>query len=209
MTTTNRYGFTLDGKALRTVETEAGDLIVHGYAAVWQGLDRQNENFLRGAFQRGIKSFLEGQAALCFHHQFDKGIGTVIDLREDAKGLFLRARVDYQPESSPLRYIWNGVKRGTYKGLSVGGFFKRKLTEKGWHIADVDLTEVSVTPVPVHPGTSLAVVAGKAMGATPLDGSDSLTRARRDAALAESAARQLDLIGLHLDVMALRARART
>ena len=179
----NRYEFTLDGKALTTTELESGDLLIQGYAAVWDGLDRQAENFAPGAFKRGIKAFLTGQSALCFHHKADHGIGRVLDLREDRKGLFLKARVDYQPESSPLRYIWQAVKRGTYQGLSVGGFFRRRLTPKGMRIVDVDFTEVSVTPVPVHPGTSLAVVAGKALGAhataSPLLEADlALVRAR-------------------------------
>lgn len=165
-----QYDFALDGKALPdspaqvVTELDNGDLIIEGYAAVFDGLDRQNENFMDGSFQRGIKSFLSQQASLNFHHKHDHGIGSVLDLREEeGKGLKMKARVDFQPESSPLRYIYNGIKKGTYKGLSVGGFFKRKLTEGGWRIADVDFTEISVTPVPVHPGTSFAVVAGKAL----------------------------------------------
>jgi hypothetical protein len=62
-----------------------------------------------------------------------------------------------------MRWIYNAVKKGSMRGLSVGGFFKRKLTELGWRISDADFTEISVTPVPVHPGTSFAVVAGKAL----------------------------------------------
>jgi HK97 family phage prohead protease len=156
------YGFTVEGKSLEdtvVTETEEGDLLIEGWAADFTGMDREGENFAPGAFQRGIKSFLDGQAALCFHHQADKGIGTVLDLKEEGKGLYMKARVDHQPESSPLRYIYNAVKKGSYKGLSVGGFFKRAMGK----IADVDFTEISVTPVAVHPGTSFAVVAGKAL----------------------------------------------
>lgn len=168
-----RYDFLLEGKALKegdgsadvvTIDEESGDLIIEGYAAVFDGVDRQNENFVDGAFKRGIKSFLGGAASLNFHHKHDHGIGKVLDLREEeGKGLWMRARVDYQPESSPFRYIYNGVKKGTYSALSVGGFFKRKLTELGYRIADTDLTEISITPVPVHPGPKFAVVAGKAL----------------------------------------------
>ncbi|MBB4663017.1 HK97 family phage prohead protease [Conexibacter arvalis] len=155
--------FKAGGKSLDATILENGDLLVVGYAAVWDGLDREGENFLNGAFQRGIKTFLEGQATLAFHHQHDKGIGKVLELREDERGLWMKARVDFQPESSPLRYIYNGIKKGTYNALSVGGFFARTLTARGWRISAVDVTEVSVTPVPAHPGTSFAVVAGKAL----------------------------------------------
>ncbi len=158
------YGFGLEseGKAVVT-ELDDGDLLIEGYAADFSGEDREGENFAPGAFERGIKSFLTGQAALCFHHQNDKGIGSVLELREEGKGLYMRARVDKQEPTSPLYYIYNGIKKGTYKGLSVGGFFKRKWQEGKRRIADVDFTEISVTPVPVHPGTGFSVVAGKAL----------------------------------------------
>jgi len=47
--------------------------------------------------------------------------------------------------------------------MSVGGFFKRALVEGKRKIVDVDFTEISATPVPVHPGTSLNLIAGKAL----------------------------------------------
>jgi HK97 family phage prohead protease len=176
-----RTDFVLEGKALEdgtpaqtVTEEENGDLIIEGWAASFEGLDRQGENFVPGAFQRGIKSFLSGQSPLCFHHKYDMGIGSVLDLQEHPdKGLWMKARVDYQPEQSPLRHIYNAVKKGSYKGLSVGGFFKRALVEGRRMIADMDFTEVSVTPVAVHPKTKFAVVAGKAL-ANDLDVPDSV-----------------------------------
>lgn len=170
------FGFTFDfmpqGKALPDgqgfedviTEEENGDLRIQGWAAVFEGIDRQGENFAEGAFQRGIKSFVEGHAPLCFHHKMDHGIGKVLDLKEvEGKGLWMDARVDYQPESSPLRYIYNGIKKGTYSALSVGGFFKRAVMNGVQKIVDMDFAEISVTPVSVHPGTNFAVVAGKAL----------------------------------------------
>jgi len=162
-----RYDFglkALDDKPVVT-ENDEGDLIIEGYAAVFDGLDREGENFVEGAFQRGIKSFLGGQAALCFHHKHDHVIGKVLDLREEeGKGLWMKARVDKQVESSPLRYIYDGIRKGSINGLSTGGFFKRALVKGRKMIAGVDFTEISTTGVPVHSGTNFAVVAGKALG---------------------------------------------
>lgn len=162
---TNVYPFHASGKALAsTRELESGDLIIEGYAAVFDGVDRQGENFSEGAFRRAIRAFLTAQATLAYHHRTDLGIGKVLELREiPGQGLWMRARVDYQPESSPLRWIYNGIKKGSYNALSVGGYFRRRLTAAGWRIFDMDFTEISVTPVPIHPGTSFAVVAGKAL----------------------------------------------
>jgi HK97 family phage prohead protease len=163
-----RYDFTLEGKAVDeavVTETEDGDLIIEGYAAVFEGVDRENENFTEDAFDRGITSFLGGQAALCYHHKHDKCLGKVLDLRkEEGKGLKMRARVDGAIKNHPeLGTIYQQIKRGTLNALSVGGFFRRKMTEAGRRISDMDFTEISITPVPVHPGTNFAVVAGKAL----------------------------------------------
>jgi HK97 family phage prohead protease len=167
------FGISAEGKAVNTASTiapealtenENGDLIIEGWAANFDGIDREGENFQDGAFPRAIKAFLGAQRTLAFHHKHDHGIGSVLDLEEvEGKGLRMKARVDYQPESSPLRYIYNGIKKGTYKGLSVGGIFKRAITPLGPRIVDMDFTEISVTPVPVHAGTGFNVVAGKAL----------------------------------------------
>lgn len=166
-----RYDFTIEGKALEdgtpaptVVETESGDLIIEGYAAVFEGIDRQGENFAPGAFQRGIKSFLESQAALCFHHKHDQVLGKVLDLREEGKGLKMRARVDGAIKTHPeLGTYYQQIKSGTLNGLSVAGFFKRGHTGAGPRIIDMDFSEISITGVPVHTGPSFAVVAGKAL----------------------------------------------
>lgn len=174
-----KYDFTLEGKAVEdqvVTELEDGDLLIEGYAAVFDGIDRENENFAPGAFQEGIKSFLDGQAAFCYHHKHDKVLGKVLELEEEeGKGLRMKARVDGAIRNHPeLGTIYQQIKRGTINALSVGGFFRRKLTEAGPRITGMDFTEISATPVPVHPGTRFAVVAGKAL-ASDLNVPDGVT----------------------------------
>ena len=161
------YNFILDGKAVddkpkpTIEELDDGALLIEGYASDF-GLDRENEAFEPGAFERGIKSFIETNAPLCYHHKRDVQLGEVVEAQTDDHGLKIKARIDPTEPGTELRNIWNRIKAGSMKGLSVGGFFRRKLTDKGWRIHDVDLTEISVTPVPVNPRTTFAVVAGKA-----------------------------------------------
>ncbi len=156
--------FLAEGKAVETRTLANGDLIIEGWAARFEGTDRQGENFAEGCFRRGIKSFLNGNPTLAYHHKHDLVLGAVLDLKEvPGEGLWMRARVDHQPESSPVRWVYNAIKRGTMKGLSVGGFFRRKLTEAGRRIVDLDFVEVSVTACPVHSGTGFSVVEGKAI----------------------------------------------
>jgi HK97 family phage prohead protease len=163
-----RFDFVPERKAVDdpvVVELDDGDLLIEGYAAVFEGIDREGENFDPGAFDRGIKAFLDGQSALCYHHQFSKCLGKVLDLGvEEGKGLRMKARVDGAIRTHPeLGTYYQQIKKGTLNALSVGGFFKRALTDAGKRIVNMDFTEISVTPVPVHPGTSFAVVAGKAL----------------------------------------------
>lgn len=165
-----------EGKALSdhiVEETEDGDLIIEGYAAVFDGLDREGENFAPGAFKRGCKAFLSHSAPLCFHHRKADVLGKVLDLQEDGKGLKMRARVDGAIRKHPtLGVIYEQIKRGTFNGLSVQGFFKRALMEGGPRITDMDFTEISVTPAPVHTGPRFNVVAGKALSDIEFPASD-------------------------------------
>jgi HK97 family phage prohead protease len=169
-----RFDFVPEGKAIDDGEAavvtvqDNGDLLIEGYAAVWDGVDREGENFEPGAFKKGIKAFLGGQAALCYHHKHDKLLGKFLDLWEDKKGLGFKARVDSAIQNHPeLKTYYEQIKGGSLRGMSVGGFFRRRLTENGPRINGVDFTEISVTPVPVHPGTSLSVLAGKALADMP------------------------------------------
>jgi HK97 family phage prohead protease len=155
-----------DGTPGSIVEVlEDGDLIIQGFAAEFEGQDRQGENFTDGAFTRGIKSFLSGPASLCFHHKAEKILGKVLELNEvPGRGLWMKARVDGAIKNHPeLGTYYQQIKKGTLTGLSVGGFFKRMLTDAGRKISDMDFTEISITPVPMHSKPSFSIVAGKAL----------------------------------------------
>jgi HK97 family phage prohead protease len=164
-----RYSFELNGKAVTTADDpdilEDGDLIISGWAADFTGEDRQGENFTDGAFKSGIKAFMEGPATLCYHHRSSLCLGKVLELEEvEGKGLRMKARVDGAIRNHPeLGTYYNQIKKGTLSALSCGGFFGRKMTPAGPRIGTVDMTEISITPVPCHVKPAFSVVAGKAL----------------------------------------------
>lgn len=163
-----KFVIPMEAKALEdgafVVVEDNGDLTIEGYAAVWEGDDRQGENFAPGAFQKGTKAFLEAGGPICFHHKHDQVLGTVTELEEDDKGLRMKGRIDGAIAEDPiLKTKYQQIKNGTLKALSVGGFFRRAIIEGKRRIADMDFTEISVTGVPIHTGPSFAVVAGKAL----------------------------------------------
>lgn len=167
------FPFQLDVKALEdgspgelVHELDDGDLIIEGMAVSFSGVDRENENFAPGCLKEGLKAFLAGPAALCFHHKHAQVLGRVLEMEEvEGKGIRMKARVDGAIKNHPeLGTIYAQIKNGTLRHLSLGGFFRRTLTSVGQRISHVDPTELSVTGVPVMAdGTSFAVVAGKAL----------------------------------------------
>ncbi len=72
----------------------------------------------------------------------------------------MKARVDAQPVGSPLRHIYEAIKRGSHRGASVGGFFKRL----GQKIVSARLSEVSITAMAMDPRTYVAATEVKSVG---------------------------------------------
>lgn len=157
-----QYDFLLDQKAVEVTEDEHGDLYIEGYASDF-GVDRQDEAFEPGAFERGLKSFMATNPIMLYHHKADHALGQFIDAEVRSEGLWVKGRVDKPAAGSWAEDIFNKIKRGTIRAFSVGGIFRRK----GNKIYDCDLAEISVTPFPVNPRTTFAVVAGKAFADAP------------------------------------------
>ncbi len=157
--------FYSEGKALEATELQSGDIELTGYAAVWEGLDAQGENFLRGSFKAAIPEFINGGSApLVFHHDGSKVLGKVLSLEEDDYGVKIRARVDRQEPTSPLRHLYDAIKRGSIKGLSAGGYFARAQTAAGRMIDRVlRITEISATATSQHPLTRFQAAEVKAL----------------------------------------------
>lgn len=142
---------------------ENGDLLIEGWGATLD-VDREDEAFTDGAFTKGLKKFLSGGAPLCWHHKYDQVIGKIVHAeRIPGRGVWLKAVVDRQPETSPLFPAYQAIKKGRANGLSVGGIFKRVMTELGPRINDVDIMEWSATATPVGSTATFSVVAGKAL----------------------------------------------
>lgn len=155
-------GFVLDGKSV--VEKQAdGKLRIEGYAATL-GLDRKDEAFLPGVFEKGLDKYFKDNPVLLYHHHYDQALGTVEEVKLDGKGLFVKAALDDPEPNTPLADVYNKVKSGTIKGFSIGGIFKRKMTPNGPRVHHADFAEISVTPLPLEAG-SLFALAGKAFGA--------------------------------------------
>jgi HK97 family phage prohead protease len=146
----------VSGKALATSD---GALIIEGIAADF-ALDREGETFTPGVLAAGLRRYMEAGAPLCFHHRTDQVLGQVEDAYVDGAGLHVKARVEKPSAAGPLLDVYEKIKRGVIRGLSIGGIFK---TDRGGRIYSADIVEISATATPVQPGARF-VVTGKALG---------------------------------------------
>lgn len=152
----------------KSVTTDAGDVIIEGYAADFE-IDRQGEAFLPGAFDAALEKATKAEIPLLFEHDNKRQLGVIEELRVDeGRGLWTRARIAKASAGSWAEDVVDKIKRGMMKGLSVRGLSKVKMTNNGPRIGTIDLAEISVTPVPVQPG-ALFAVAQKSLAAAADD----------------------------------------
>lgn len=152
--------FVLEGKSLLSDADEG--FYVEGYASDF-GVDRQNEAFETGAFDAGMKAFMETNPILIYHHKYDQPLGQVKEYKMDQKGMWVKAWVSPAEAGTPLADVTNKIRSGIIRGFSIGGKFHRHMTPRGMRIHTADIAELSMTPLPINPRT-LATVAGKAFG---------------------------------------------
>lgn len=174
---------TLEGIAEKAIaDATTGDLMLEGWAAKYDDPDRQGEYFMPGAFQRAVDAVKSGRVPLLYQHREGSVLGQVQSLEEKADGVWMRALVP-QPKGGWAVDVYDKLKRKMVTGLSAKGMFtKMLLPEGGARIKDVDLFEISATPVPVGASATIEVVAQKALDLMGDEEADELFQ-QADAAL--------------------------
>ncbi len=154
--------------ALEDLEIRADDngTAIKGYAAVFNRKSKEmwgfREQIAPGAFANSLKSNRNIKAL--WNHNPDYPLGSTknstLTLEEDAKGL----RFDLVlPDTSWGKDAMESIRRGDTDGVSFG--FRTKVDQ--WDesdpknivrtLVDVDLIEISPTPFPAYPQTSVGV----------------------------------------------------
>ena len=139
-----------------------------GYAAVFDNVDRQGDKIARGAFAGTLARFLE-DGVIGWQHDVSEPIGYPLEVREDGRGLYLRAAFQSSPAAQQVRsIILERDRAGKGFGLSIGylvrpgGSYQDGDTRV---LTDLDLLEVSLVSVPAN---DLATVTGvKCSGCAP------------------------------------------
>ncbi|MBL4894551.1 MAG: HK97 family phage prohead protease [Emcibacter sp.] len=135
---------------LQTYETE--DRIGHfeGYASVFNVVDRGNDLILPGAFKRSLRERGAGGVKFLWQHDPKESVGILDEIREDARGLYVRGRLILDVGRAREAYQLLGA--GALDGLSIG-FHTLKSTQRADGVrllAQVDLWEISLVTFPMN-----------------------------------------------------------
>ncbi len=152
--------------------------VIEGYASVFERLDGGHDIVLPGAFARTLAERPPSSIKLLWQHDPKQPVGIVEELREDARGLHVRARL--LPELKRGREALALIEAGALDGLSIG-----YRTVKARHdassgarlIEEIDLWEISLVTFPMQPAARIRAL----KAATPHQGIRAFERFLRDA----------------------------
>src|SRR5690606_26212695 len=89
-----------------------------GYAGLFDIVDRGRDRIARGAFADSLRARGVRGVKLLWQHDPAEPIGVLDELREDAKGLFVRGRLLLDIERARMAYAL--IKAAALDGLSIG-----------------------------------------------------------------------------------------
>jgi HK97 family phage prohead protease len=130
-----------------------------GYASRFGAVDLARDLVLPGAFRDSLASRGARGIKLLFQHDPAEPIGVWLELREDARGLFVRGRV--LPEVERGREVLALMRAGALDGLSIGFRTVEGRTDSKTgvrRLSKLDLWEISVVTFPMQPEARIAAV---------------------------------------------------
>lgn len=142
-----------DARSLRLDFKSAGeDGRFEGYASLFGREDLGRDMIMPGAFRESLKVRGAARVKMLFQHDPAEPIGVWDEIREDAKGLFVRGRL--MLAVARAREVLALMQAGALDGLSIG--FKtvrgRRDARSGVRRLDaIDLWEISVVTFPMQP----------------------------------------------------------
>lgn len=150
--------FALEIKALEE------DGTFEGYAAVFGNKDRGGDVIEPGAFRRTI-GHKGGALPVLWQHNTDEPIGVGLEMREDDRGLWIKAKLALTTVRG--REAYDLLKMGAIKGLSIGYRVVKDAIEEGARrLKEIELYEYSVVTIPMNPLAEIAAVkAGRKLSA--------------------------------------------
>jgi HK97 family phage prohead protease len=129
-----------------------------GYASVFNLIDSQRDRVHAGAFKASLKD-RDKPVQLLWQHQWEKPIGVITALFEDARGLYLKGKLLLEVEQAREAYAL--MKAGVVRGLSIGYSVKRSRRNPDTgvrELLELNLWEVSLVTMPANEAAQVTVV---------------------------------------------------
>jgi HK97 family phage prohead protease len=130
---------------------------IAGYASLFGVEDQGRDVVMPGAFRASLARRPASGVRLLFQHDPAQPIGVWEEIREDARGLFVRGRLI--EEVARAREVMALIREGALDGLSIG-FHARKAARDARtgqrRLHEIDLWEISIVTFPMLPGARVA-----------------------------------------------------
>ena len=127
--------------------SEAGEF--EGYAVLWGQKNLHGEVYLPGTFKRSLAEHRANGTFPAMHwaHRPDRVPGVWSEIKEDAKGLFVRGKLLL--DTTDGKDIAAIIRERAATGLSIGFRAAKSIMQRGVRvIRDLDLAEISVVSNP-------------------------------------------------------------
>jgi len=144
--------------------SESDDAYVFtGYAAVFNNRDLGNDIIAPGAFADSLKS--HGVPLLLWNHKMDEApVGTIIEAKEDKRGLYVKGELPKDDEFVRGRLVPQLKRRGL-KGMSIGYRALESRKDNGARIlTKLRLYEASFVNLPMNPEAGVETIKSQTLG---------------------------------------------
>ena len=146
-------------RAPPSLGTVSADGTFEGYASLFNLPDLGRDIVMPGAFARSLAARGTGGIKLLWQHQAAQPIGSWLDIREDARGLFVRGKLNL--EVARARELLALLREGAVDGLSIGYRAEKARTDRKSglrQLLQVDLWEISLVTFPMLPQARVTAV---------------------------------------------------
>lgn len=146
--------------ALRALSADGS---FEGYASLFNIVDLGGDVVAPGAFRDSLRARGARGIKMLFQHDANEPIGVWDEIREDARGLFVRGRL--MLDVARAREVLALMRAGALDGLSIG--FKAIKGQRAPHtgirrLTRIDLWEISIVTFPLLPEARIAHVKSRA-----------------------------------------------
>lgn len=146
------------GGPVKVTEVEGAGTVIEGYASVFGAADKGRDVVDAGAYAASLARLkgAGGRVKMLWQHDPTQPIGVWDEVREDAKGLYVKGRI--LTDVARGREAAALIGAGAIDGLSIGyRTLKAQKDDKGLrHLSELELWEVSLVTFPMLPEARVA-----------------------------------------------------